>query len=90
MSRPRRNEEPAVRLVAYVTPATLERLRSQAAQAGLTLGAFLDRLDRSTPPAPPLPAAPRKHSYENKGWGKVCKNCGHVEAKGDLNPSCPS
>lgn len=89
MSRPRRNPEAAIRLVAFVTPATSELLRSQAAKAGLSVGAFLDRLNQPQPPVVLVPANPRKHSYENKGWGKVCKNCGHVETKGDLNPSCP-
>ena len=92
MPRPRRSGEPAKPFTIYLTPQAIEDLRSSAWAVKKSPGAFVESLLYDQEPSPPPvipPAAPRKHSYENKGWGKVCKNCGHVEAKGDLDPSCP-
>lgn len=97
MPRPRRSGEPAKPFTIYLTPQAIGALRSSAWAVNMSPGAFVESLlDGPEPFAPPVvspTSAPtpvgRKHSYENKGWGKVCKNCGHVEAKGDVNPSCP-
>jgi peptidoglycan hydrolase-like protein with peptidoglycan-binding domain len=42
--RTRRNTELAVRLTAYVDPATRTALREVAKNHGLTVGALLDRI----------------------------------------------
>lgn len=92
MARPRRSGEPAKPFTIYLTPQAIEDLRSSAWAAKKSPGALVESFLYDRKPDPP-PAAPpavgRKHFYENKGWGKVCKNCGHVETKGDPSPSCP-
>lgn len=42
MSRPRRNTELAVRLTAFVTPETLQRMKDRAQSEGRPLGAMID------------------------------------------------
>lgn len=100
MPRPRRHEDNAVRMTAFVRSDHKKQMEAGAQEMGLSLGQFLDRLwvesgesrkPRADPQPRPTarPAQVAPHQPVDKGWGTLCSVCGAVKGKVGWTASCP-